>query len=84
VGLGYVGLPLAVAFAQHLSVIDFDVSERHVKELEVTSPADNVWRRFVAVACNKSQSEENKLFPLLRSWGLVMSSLVISLSERLF
>jgi UDP-N-acetyl-D-mannosaminuronate dehydrogenase len=74
VGLGYVGLPLAVAFAQHLSVIDFDVSERHVKELEVTSPADNVWRQFVAVACNKSQSEENKLF--------VMSSLMISLSDQ--
>ena len=33
VGLGYVGLPLAVALARHFSVIGFDVSEERVAHL---------------------------------------------------
>lgn len=33
VGLGYVGLPLAVAFAQHFRVIGFDMNARRVQEL---------------------------------------------------
>ena len=33
VGLGYVGLPLAVAFAEHFQVIGFDVNEERVKRL---------------------------------------------------
>ncbi|WP_027180258.1 nucleotide sugar dehydrogenase [Maridesulfovibrio bastinii] len=34
VGLGYVGLPLAVAFGRKFKVIGFDISEKRVKELE--------------------------------------------------
>jgi len=33
VGLGYVGLPLAVAFARHFTVVGFDVDEGRVQEL---------------------------------------------------
>ena len=33
VGLGYVGLPLAVALGRHFSVIGFDVSENRIAEL---------------------------------------------------
>ena len=33
VGLGYVGLPLAVALARHFSVIGFDISQKRVDEL---------------------------------------------------
>ncbi len=33
VGLGYVGLPLAVALAKHYKVIGFDINEARVKEL---------------------------------------------------
>ncbi len=33
VGLGYVGLPLAVGFAKHLPTVGFDVNESRVKEL---------------------------------------------------
>ncbi|GLQ05031.1 nucleotide sugar dehydrogenase [Sneathiella chinensis] len=33
VGLGYVGLPLAVALARHFDVIGFDISEDRVQEL---------------------------------------------------
>lgn len=34
VGLGYVGLPLAVAFARHFDVVGFDISEARVAELK--------------------------------------------------
>lgn len=33
IGQGYVGLPLAIEFAQHFSVIGFDINEERVKEL---------------------------------------------------
>lgn len=33
VGLGYVGLPLAVALAEHMDVIGFDISAQRVEEL---------------------------------------------------
>lgn len=33
VGLGYVGLPLAVEFGKHYSVLGFDISERRIEEL---------------------------------------------------
>ncbi len=33
VGLGYVGLPLAAAFAEHFEVVGFDVKESRVQEL---------------------------------------------------
>ena len=32
-GLGYVGLPLAVAFAERYSVIGFDIDQSRIKEL---------------------------------------------------
>ncbi|MER3402922.1 MAG: nucleotide sugar dehydrogenase [Armatimonadota bacterium] len=34
VGLGYVGLPLAVAFAKHLRTVGYDVSAERVEELQ--------------------------------------------------
>ncbi|MGE0495670.1 MAG: nucleotide sugar dehydrogenase [Vulcanimicrobiota bacterium] len=33
IGLGYVGLPLAVAFARHLQVLGFDTQQRRIEEL---------------------------------------------------
>ena len=33
VGLGYVGLPLAVAFAKHLSTVGFDIDGKRIEEL---------------------------------------------------
>jgi len=33
IGLGYVGLPLAVEFAKKYSVVGFDISEKRVSEL---------------------------------------------------
>jgi phosphoglycerate dehydrogenase-like enzyme len=34
IGLGYVGLPLAVAFGERYAVAGYDISERRVKELQ--------------------------------------------------
>jgi UDP-N-acetyl-D-glucosamine/UDP-N-acetyl-D-galactosamine dehydrogenase len=34
VGLGYVGLPLAVSFAKHIKVIGFDINAKRVAELQ--------------------------------------------------
>jgi UDP-N-acetyl-D-galactosamine dehydrogenase len=34
IGLGYVGLPLAVAFAEKFQVIGFDISFARIQELE--------------------------------------------------
>jgi UDP-N-acetyl-D-galactosamine dehydrogenase len=34
VGLGYVGLPLALAFSKHFPVIGFDVNEKRIMELQ--------------------------------------------------
>src|SRR5690554_4514297 len=34
IGLGYVGLPLAVEFGKHRSVIGFDINEQRVKQLQ--------------------------------------------------
>jgi UDP-N-acetyl-D-galactosamine dehydrogenase len=34
VGLGYVGLPLAVAFAKKYAVIGFDINETRVNDLQ--------------------------------------------------
>ena len=34
IGLGYVGLPLAVALSRHFPVVGFDVDGRRIAELE--------------------------------------------------
>ena len=34
IGLGYVGLPLAIAFAEKFQVVGFDVSNERIHELE--------------------------------------------------
>ena len=32
VGLGYVGMPIAVEFSKHINVIGFDINEKRVNE----------------------------------------------------
>ena len=34
IGLGYVGLPLAIAFARHFATVGFDIDARRIKELQ--------------------------------------------------
>lgn len=32
IGMGYVGMPLAIAFAQHFEVIGFDIDENKINK----------------------------------------------------
>lgn len=46
IGLGYVGLPLAIAFSEHYKVLGFDIDKKRILELQesndVTSEIDNI------------------------------------------
>ena len=37
IGLGYVGLPLAIEFAKHFPVIGFDINKERIDELNAGS-----------------------------------------------
>ena len=41
VGLGYVGMPIAVEFAKHVSVVGFDINEKRVNEYKNGIDATN-------------------------------------------
>ena len=34
IGLGYVGLPLAIAFSKHYNVVGFDINKERIKDLQ--------------------------------------------------
>jgi UDP-N-acetyl-D-mannosaminuronate dehydrogenase len=42
VGVGYVGLPLAEAFAKHLKVIGFDINESKLRSLRTSNNLKNL------------------------------------------
>ena len=42
VGLGYVGLPLAETFSNHLKTIGFDIDQEKVKRLSESKNEDNI------------------------------------------
>ena len=35
VGLGYVGLPIALAFAKHIKVIGFDINAERIEQMKL-------------------------------------------------
>jgi UDP-N-acetyl-D-galactosamine dehydrogenase len=64
IGLGYVGLPLAVAFAEKYSVVGFDINKKRIKELSIghdqTLEVTDIHLQSVLVKENKFN--ENGLF----------------------
>ncbi len=48
VGLGYVGLPLAEAFARHLKVIGYDIEEKKIEKLNKTFLEKSFTNNFFA------------------------------------
>ena len=63
VGLGYVGLPLAVAFGKQYKVIGFDLNKRSEKKLsfEVFVPntfSDDTVYAIVTIGNNKDENSE--------------------------
>jgi UDP-N-acetyl-D-galactosamine dehydrogenase len=66
-GLGYVGLPLAIEFSKKYKVVGFDINEKRVNELN-------------ASADETAQIESTELYDALQS-GLVLSSSENALSD---
>ncbi len=66
IGLGYVGLPLAVEFAKQNPVIGFDINEKRVKELSAgndrTLEVNEADLKSVLVQKNPFKTEQNGLY----------------------
>ena len=63
IGLGYVGLPIALAFAKKVKVVGFDINEKRINELmsgvDSTLEVDNKTLKGVLVS---KSSDSNGLF----------------------
>src|SRR6516165_8104802 len=66
IGLGYVGLPLAVEFAKHFPVIGFDINTRRIEELksglDSTNEADIQELQNLLVCCMAELGEQGLFF----------------------
>ncbi|MDQ2753312.1 MAG: nucleotide sugar dehydrogenase, partial [Bacteroidota bacterium] len=63
VGLGYVGLPLAVAFAKKYSVVGFDVKKERINELEYGYDATSeVETNSLKISIKTNHDDETGLF----------------------
>ena len=47
VGLGYVGMPIAVEFAKHVRVIGFDIMKRESMSIEVELMLQMRWEKLL-------------------------------------
>ena len=63
VGLGYVGLPLAVEFSRHFDVIGFDKNKNRVKELSKNFDRTLELRDFKLLKNVKITSNPNHIKP---------------------
>lgn len=66
VGLGYVGMPIAVEFAKHIQVIGYDINEQRVNEYRNGIDATTKWgrrsrRRLLILQLTPSDSERLNL-----------------------
>lgn len=62
VGLGYVGMPIAVAFARRLRVVGFDVNEAKVAQYRAgVDPTREVGNEAVAATTVEFTSDERRL-----------------------
>tara|TARA_B100000579_G_scaffold437607_1_gene467698 strand:- start:1299 stop:2585 length:1287 start_codon:yes stop_codon:yes gene_type:complete len=65
IGLGYVGLPLAVIFAKKYNVIGFDISKKRVAEIKskIDSTLEITSEELNAVITEHSNDEKSGLYP---------------------
>ena len=61
VGLGYVGMPIAVEFAKHIKVIGFDINEKRVKEYASGIDATNEVGKAIKDTTVDFTSDPNRL-----------------------
>ncbi len=76
IGLGYVGLPLAVAFAKKYQVIGFDINENRIKELKNFIDKTKEIERSILASTLKSSNDKTS--------GLYITSNEIELSNSDF
>lgn len=69
IGLGYVGLPLAVEFSKRLKVIGFDINHERIKALEngvdetlEVSSNELTNAKFLSFSCNESDLKSAQIF----------------------
>ena len=65
VGLGYVGMPIAVEFAKHVPVIGFDINEKRVNEYKngidsTNEIGDAIAKTTVDFTANPERLKESK------------------------
>ncbi|MGI6498364.1 MAG: nucleotide sugar dehydrogenase [Oscillospiraceae bacterium] len=62
VGLGYVGMPLAVAFAEHISVIGFDTNQKKIEQYQSgVDPTSEVGDDVIVKTAVRFTAEETEL-----------------------
>ena len=62
VGLGYVGMPIAVEFAKHVKVIGFNHNERRIQQYKSgIDPTNEVGNEAIAKTTVEFTSDEKKL-----------------------
>ena len=78
IGLGYVGLPLAVAFAEKYPVIGFDINENRVNELlEGVDNTLEIESNQLRSVLRSSLIPENGLYPTTNSEDLSACNIYI-------
>ena len=92
IGLGYVGLPLAVAFAKKYKVIGFDINHKRIEELNNGIPKGANWHKTLLLEMktkisgikNIAISEKlyNNLEEILRFRHIVRNSYGIFLDKK--
>ena len=77
IGLGYVGLPLAVEFAKKFQVVGFDINEQRIKELrdneDVTKGKQNTQQ-------NDSCCHDSLLEKCESVYSLIFNSLLLDVN----
>ena len=80
IGLGYVGLPLAVEFSKHFSVIGYDLNSDRIEELNL-QPRKPLWPKLVMIAIPLFlQSINCRLLLISLSIVLLSSFILISIA----
>jgi len=78
VGLGYVGLPLAVAFAEKYQVVGFDINQNRVNELLCGEDKTlEISSKQLQLVLKTVQTSENGFFPTTNSLDLTSCNIYI-------
>jgi UDP-N-acetyl-D-galactosamine dehydrogenase len=78
IGLGYVGLPLAVAFAEKYPVVGFDINQNRVNELlEGVDKTLEIESSHLQSVLRTAQTNGNGFFPTINSADLAICNIYI-------